>query len=152
MNTGNNRPRLVLIMAVVIIGVAFTAAAISSVIVTLWVLVVAVPVLATLALVQNVLASATPRTRPVARIVNLAIIGLALLAAGASSVMTVWTSSFGRFMYLEDLGVQGASGDFLANTTPVDRGLLVSGGVLMLLGAAALIAAVLARLRSRVAP
>ena len=94
----------------------------------------------------------TTRNTParIARIRALVIIGVALLAAGVSSVMTLWTSSFARFMYIEDLGLEGTTAGVLAHITPVDRGLLISGGILALLGAAALIAAaVLARHRSR---
>lgn len=84
----------------------------------------------------------------IARIKALVIIGVALLAAGVSSVMTLWASSFARFMYIEDLGLEGTTAGALAHITPVDRGLLISGGILALLGAAALIAAaVLARHR-----
>ncbi len=64
-------------------------------------------------------------------------------------MITLWTSSFARFMYLEDLGLEGTTAGTLAHITPVDRGLLISGGILALLGAAALIAAVLAHLRWR---
>jgi hypothetical protein len=82
----------------------------------------------------------------IARIRALVIIGVALLAAGVSSVVTLWCSSFARYMYIEDLGLDAGA---LARITPVDRGLLISGGILALLGAAALIAAVLARHRWR---
>jgi len=86
----------------------------------------------------------------IARIRALVIIGVALLAAGVSSVVTLWASSFARFMYIEDLGLEGTTAGALAHITPVDRGLLISGGILALLGAAALIAAaVLARHRRR---
>ena len=89
------------------------------------------------------------RTR-IARIMALVIIGVALLAAGVSSVMTLWTSSFARFKYLEDLGLAGTTAATLAHITPVDRGLLIIGGILALLGAVALVAAaVLARHHGR---
>jgi hypothetical protein len=86
----------------------------------------------------------------IARIRALAIVGVALLAAGVSSVVTLWCSSFARYMYIEDLGLDGTTAGALAHITPVDRGLLISGGILALLGAVALIvAAVQARHRWR---
>ncbi|MBA3877913.1 MAG: hypothetical protein C0498_13510 [Anaerolinea sp.] len=150
MTTQNTPARIARIMALVIIGVALLAVGVSSVVVTLWVLLMAVPLLATLRLVVNLLDGAAQNTpERVARIMALVIIGVALLAAGVSSVMTLWTSSFARFMYLEDLGLEGTTAGALAHITPVDRGLLISGGIQALLGAAALIAAVLARHRWR---
>lgn len=124
-----------------------------SVVVTFWVLVMAVPVLAALWLVRNLLAGAAQdNPTRVARIVALVIIGVALLAAGLSSVMTLWASSFARFMLIEDLGLEGTTAGTLAHVTPVDRGLLVVGGILAVLGAAALVAAaVLGRHRGRAA-
>jgi hypothetical protein len=149
MTTQTTPARIARIMALVIIGVALLAAGVSSVVVTLWVLLVAVPLLATLRLVLNLLDGAAQNNPArIARIMALVIIGVALLAAGVSSVMTVWTSSFARFMYLEDLGMTSVAE--ITRNTPVDRGLLVCGGILALLGAAALIAAaVLARHRWR---
>ncbi len=86
----------------------------------------------------------------IARIRALVIVGVALLAAGVSSVVTLWCSSFARYMYIERLGLDGTRAAAIAYITPVDRGLLISGGILALLGAAALIAAaVLARHRWR---
>jgi len=86
----------------------------------------------------------------IARIMALVIIGVALLAAGVSCVMMLWTSDFARFMYLEDLGLDGTWITLISHVTSVDRGLLIFGGILALLGAAALIAAaVLARHRGR---
>jgi hypothetical protein len=145
-------------MALVITGVALLAAGVSSVmtlwvllmVATLWVLLMAMPLLVTLRLVVNLLDGATQNTPArIALIMALVITGVALLAAGVSSVMTLWTSSFARFMYLEDLGLEATTAGALAHITPVDRGLLISGGILALLGAAALIAAVLARHRWR---
>lgn len=150
--TAQNTPgRLARIMALAIIGVALLAVGVSSVVVTLWVLLMAVPLLATLWLVVNLLDGAAQNTpKRIARIMALVIVGVALLAAGVSSVMTLWTSSFARFMTLEDLGLEETTAGALAHITLVDRGLLISGGVLALLGAAALIAAaVLARHRRR---
>jgi hypothetical protein len=150
MTTQKAPARIARITAVVIIVVALLAAGVSSVVVTLWVLLMAVPVLATLRLALNLLdGAAQDNPARVARIMALAIIGVALLAAGVSSVMTLWASSFARFMYLEDLGLEGTTAGALAHITPVDRGLLISGGILALLGAAALVAAVLARYRAR---
>ncbi len=150
MTTQNAPARIARITAVVIIGVGLLVAGVFSVVVTLWVLLMAVPVLATLRLALNLLDSAAQdNPARASRIMALAIIGVALLAAGVSSVMTLWTSSFARFMYLEDLGLEGTTAGALAHITPVDRGLLITGGILALLGAAALIAAVVARLRWR---
>ncbi len=150
MTTQNTPARIARITALVIIGVALLAAGVSSVVVTLWVLLMAVPLLAALRLVLNLLNDAAQNTPArIARIMALVIIGVALLAAGVSSVMTLWTSSFARFMYIEDLGLEGTTAGALAHITPVDRGLLISSGILALLGAAALIAAALARLRWR---
>ncbi len=77
----------------------------------------------------------------IARIRALVVIGVALLAAGISSVVTLWCSSFARYMYIENLGLDGTRAAAIAYITPVDRGLFISGGILLLLGAAALIAA-----------
>ena len=149
MTTQNTPARTARIKALVIIGVALLAAAVSSGVVTFLVLLMAVPLLATLSLVRNLLNNAAQNTpERIARIMALVIIGIALLAAGLSSVMTLWTSSFARFMYLEDLGMTSVAEITL--NTPVDRGFLAFGGILALLGAAALIAAaVLARHRGR---
>lgn len=141
MTTQNTRAQIARNVAVLIIGGALLAVG-SPVVVTVWVLLLAVPVLATLWLVRNLLAGATPNNpERIGRIMALAIIGVALLAAGVSSVMTLWTSSFARFMYIEDLGLDGTTAGDLAHITPVDRGLLISGGILALLGVAAVIAA-----------
>jgi hypothetical protein len=148
MTTRNAPARITRITAVVIIVVALLAAGFSSVVVSLWVFLMAVPVLATLRLVLNVLDGAAPNNPAgVARIMALAIVGVALLAAGISTVTTLWTSSFARFMAVENLGLEGTTTGALAQMTPVDRGLLISGGIMALLGAAALIAAGLAHLQ-----
>jgi hypothetical protein len=144
MTTQNTRARIARSMALVIIGVALLATSVLA----FWMLLLAVPLLAALWLVRNVLDGAAQNTPPrIARIIALVIIGVTLLAAGVSSVMTLWTSSFARFMYFEDLGLDAAA---ITRFTPVDRGLLVCGGIQALLGAAALIAAaVLAHRRGR---
>jgi hypothetical protein len=85
----------------------------------------------------------------IARIRALVIVGVALLAAGVSSVVTLWCSSFAGFMYLEDLGLEGTSAAAITRVTPVDRGLLIFGGILALFGAALIAAAVLASHRGR---
>lgn len=152
MNAAENTPaRIALITgATVIIGVAFLAAGIPFVVGTLWVLLVAVAVLVTWWLVLNRLDGAGPNTHARSpRIMALAIIGVALLAAGVSSVMTLWVSSFARFMLLEDLGLEGTTVANITRVAPVDRGLLVFGGILALLGAAALIAAAVLVARHR---
>ncbi len=77
----------------------------------------------------------------IARIRALVVVGVALLAAGVSSVVTLWCSSFARYMYIERLGLDGTRAAAIARITPVDRGLLISGAILALLGAAALVAA-----------
>lgn len=149
MTTQNTPARIARISVPVIIGVALLAAGVPFVM-TLWVLLMAVPLLVTLRLVLNLLDGAAQNTPArIARIMALVIIGVALLATGVSSVMTLWTSSFARFMYLEDLGLEGTTAAAITRFTPVDRGLLIFGGILALLGAAALIAAVLARHRWR---
>lgn len=154
MTTQDTPARIARIMALVIIGIALLAAFVSSVVVTLWVLLMAVPLLAALRLVLNLLDGAAQDTAArTARIMALVIIGVALLAAGVSSVMTLWASSFARFMYLEDLGLEGTTAAAITRVTPVDRGLLIFGVILALLGAAALVAAaVLARHRWRARP
>ena len=132
-------------VAVVIVGVAFLATSVVNV-VTFWVLLLAVPVLATLWLARNLVIGPGQNTPAVERILALAIIGVALVVAGVSTAMTLWTSSFARFMYLEDLGLETTAAAVAGRFTPADRGLLVAGGILALLGAVALIAAgVLAR-------
>ncbi len=94
MTTQNAPGRAALITAVVIIVVALLAAGVSSVVGTAWVLLTAVPLLATLRLVLNLLDGAQPNNPArVGRIMALAIIGVTLLAAGISTVMTLWTSS-----------------------------------------------------------
>lgn len=155
MTVQNNSRRIARIVALVIVGIALVTAVtagVSSVLVTLGVVLVGAALLVTLWLVLSLLdggGHSTPARSP--RIMALAIVGVALLAAGVSSVMTLWTSSFARFMVLEDLGLDGTTVGALAHVTPVDRGLLITGGFLALLGAAALIAAALAWHRSRAA-
>jgi len=150
MTTQNTRARIARISVPVIVGVALLATSFLNV-VTLWVLLLAVPSLVTLRLVLNLLdGAAQDGPARVARIMTLVITGVALLATGVSSAMAVWTSSFARFMYLEDLGLEGTTAGAITRFTPVDRGLIIAGIILALLGAAALIAAaVLARHRRR---
>jgi len=139
------------IVALILIGAALLVAGVPFVVGTFWLLVIAVPALVGLRLVLN-LSDGAAHNGPagVGRITALVITGVALLATGVSTGMTVWTSSFGRFMYLEDLGLEGTTAAAVARVTPVDRGLLVFGGILAFLGAAALItAAVQARRRQR---
>jgi hypothetical protein len=151
MTSRNTPTRIASITALVITGIAFLAAGVSSVVVTLWVLLIAVPLLGTLLLVRNLLNGASHDTpASIAGITALVIIGIAFLAAGVSSVVTLWTSTFARFLYLEDLGLEGTPAAAVARVTPVDRGLLIFGAILALFGAAALIAAaLLARWRKR---
>lgn len=151
MTRRNTPARIALISVPVIIGVALVAAGVPFVVGTLWVLLVAVALLVTLWLVLNLLGGAAEKIpAPIARIMALIIIGVALLAAGVSSVMTLWTSAFARFMLLEDVGLDGTTAAAVTRVTPVDRGLYMFGGFLAVLGAAALIAvAVLARHRGR---
>ena len=149
MNTQHNLARIARAMALVVLGVAILAAGVSSVFVSLWVL-MAVPLAASLLLVPNLLhGAAQDNPSRVARVTALLVLGIALLAAGLSSLVTLWTSSFARFMYLEDLGLEGTTAGALVHITPVDRGLLVSGGILTLVGAGTIIAALLARRRWR---
>lgn len=144
--TRNTPARIVHIGVPVLIGIALVAAFVSSGLVTVGVLLMAVPLLAALWLVRNLLEGAGQNTPAIARSMALVIFGVALLAAGISSVMTLWTSSFARFMYLEDLGLETTAAAVAGRFAPADRGLLVAGGILALLGAVALVAAgVLAR-------
>ena len=85
-----------------------------------------------------------------ARIRALVIVGVALLAAGVSSVWTLWASAFARYMYIEDLGLAEATEFAIArDPTPVDHGLAIFGGILVLLGAATLVAAAVLVARHR---
>ena len=150
MATQNTRARIAIIMALAIIGVALLATGIPFVGVTFWVLLLVVPLLATLRLVLNLLDGAAQNTPArVARVMALVISGVALLATGVSSVFTLWSSSLARFMLLEDLGLEGTTAAAVARVTPVDRGLIISGGILALLGVAALIAAAVLAGRGR---
>jgi uncharacterized membrane protein HdeD (DUF308 family) len=141
--TAQNTPaRIARISVPVIIGVALLVAGVPYVVGALWVLLIAVPSLVTLRLVLSQLdAAAQDGPTRVARVMTLVTTGVALLAIGVSSAMAVWTSSFGRFMYLEDLGLAETTAAAAARDTPVDRALMASGLILALLGAAALIAA-----------
>jgi predicted PurR-regulated permease PerM len=119
MTTQNTPARFARIMVLVIIGVALLAAVVSSVVVTFWVLLMAVPLLATLWLVRNLLDGAGQNIPArIARIMALVVIGVALLAAGVSSVMTLWTSSFARFMLLENLGLDGRTAAAITRVQP----------------------------------
>ena len=151
MKTQNTVARIAGISVPFIIAVALLVAGAPLVVATLWVLLVGLALLVTWWLVLNLLGGVVEKTPgPIARITALVIIGVALLAAGLSAVTTLWLSSFARFMYLEDLGLDGTAAAVVVRNTPVDRGLLAFGGILFLLGAAALIAAaVLARHRGR---
>lgn len=142
MTTQRIPARVARISVPVIIGVALLAVGVPFVVGALWVLLIAVPSLVTLRLVLNLLDGAAQNgPARVARIMTLVITGVALLATGVSSAMAVWTSSFGRFMYLEDLGLAGTTAAAAARDTPVDRGLIIAGIIVALLGAAVLIAA-----------
>ena len=86
-----------------------------------------------------------------ARIRDLVIVGVALLAAGVSSLVTLWSVRFARYHYIEDLELDEAILFATTRITPTEQGILILGGILFLLGAATLIAAaVLARHRRRV--
>jgi hypothetical protein len=142
MTTQSTPARIALISVPVIIGVALLAAGVPFVVGTLWVLLVGVALLVTWWLVLNLLGGAAPNTHARSpRIMALAIVGVGLMAAGVSAVITLWASSFARFMLLEDLGLEGTAAEAAGRFTPVDRGLLVFGAILALLGAGALIAA-----------
>jgi len=149
-NAAEKTIRRIALIGVPVITVVALLAVGPSVVVTAWVLLVTVAVLVAWWLVLNLLGGVAPDTRARSpRIVALAIIGVALLAAGVSSVMAIWSSSFARFMLLEDLGLEGTTAAIATRLTPVDRGLLVSGGILAVLGAAALIAAAVLVARHR---
>ena len=150
MTTQNTPARIALISVPVIIGVALLAAGIPFVAGTLWVLLVAVAVLVAWWLVLNLLSDAAPNAHARSpRIMALAIVGVALLAAGVSSVMTLWASAFARFMLLEDLGLDGATAAVVTRVTPVDRGLFMFGGILAIFGAAFLVAVAVLVARQR---
>ncbi len=87
----------------------------------------------------------TTQTAPAqaARIRALVVVGVALLAAGLYSIVTLLYSGLARYMYVEDLelGLDENTIFALTRITPTDRGILILGGILALLGIAALIAA-----------
>lgn len=87
----------------------------------------------------------TTRTAPAqaARIRALIVVGVALLTAGLYSIVTLLYSVLARYMYVEDLdlGLDENTVLVLTRITPTDRGILILGGLLALLGVAALIAA-----------
>jgi hypothetical protein len=78
-----------------------------------------------------------------ARIRALVVVGVALLATGLYSIVTLLYSVFARYMYVEDLdlGLDENTVFVLTRITPTDRGIFILGGILGLLGVAALIAA-----------
>ncbi|GGH44683.1 hypothetical protein [Microbacterium album] len=82
-------------------------------------------------------------TAQAARIRALVVVGVALLATGLYSVATLFFSIFARYMYVEDLdlGLDENTVFVLTRITPTDRGIVILGGILALLGVAALVAA-----------
>lgn len=82
-------------------------------------------------------------TAQTARIRALIVVGVALVTAGLYSIVTLLFSVFARYMYVEDLdlGLDENMVFVLTRITPTDRGILILGGILALLGVAALIAA-----------
>ncbi|WP_454117957.1 hypothetical protein [Microbacterium lacticum] len=82
-------------------------------------------------------------TAQTARIRALIVVGVALVTAGLYSTVTLLYSVFARYMYVEDLdlGLDENTVFVLTRITPTDRGILILGGILALLGVAALIAA-----------
>lgn len=88
----------------------------------------------------------TTQTAPAqaARVRALVVVGTALLTAGLYSILTLLYSVFARYMYVEDLdlGLEENTVFLLTRITPTDRGILILGGILALLGVAALIAGV----------
>lgn len=87
-----------------------------------------------------------------ARIRALVVVGVALLGAGLYSIVTLLYSVFARYMHVEDLdlGLDESTVFALTRITPTDRGILILGGILTVLGVAALIAAaVRGRLRGQ---
>ena len=150
MTAQNTLARIARTSVPVMIGVALLASGVPFVVLALWVLLLAVPLLVTLRLVLSLLdgaAQSTPARS--ARIVVLAISGVALLATGVSSLLTLWSTDFARFMYLEDLGLDGTWVTITSRVTSVDRGILVFGGILAVIGAAALIAVAMLVARHR---
>lgn len=82
-------------------------------------------------------------TAQTARIRALIVVGVALVTAGLYSIVTLLYSVFARYMYVEDLdlGLDENTVFVLTRITPTDRGILILGGILALLGVAALITA-----------
>ena len=90
-------------------------------------------------------------TAQVARVRTLTLVGIALVVAGFSSIVTVLYSVFARYMYVEGLALELDENAIflLTRITPADRGILIVGGALVLLGATALIAAFVRGRRGR---
>lgn len=82
-------------------------------------------------------------TAQTARIRALIVVGVTLLTAGLYSLVTLLYSVLARYMYVEnlDLGLDENTIFLLTRITPTDRGILILGGILALLGVAALVAA-----------
>ena len=85
-----------------------------------------------------------PTTAPVVRINVLAIVGSSLIVAGLYSAFTIWSSMFGRYMYVEDLDLGMSEEAVFAVTkiTPADKGLLIVAAILVVLGLVAIISAI----------
>lgn len=84
------------------------------------------------------------------RISALIVVGVALVASGIYANLALLSSVFARYMYVEDLNLDLDENTIflLTRITDADRGILVLGIILVVLGAACLVSAVIRR-RSR---
>lgn len=81
------------------------------------------------------------------RIRALIVVGVALMTAGVYSSITLLSSVFARYMYVEDLNLDLDENTvfLLTRITDTDRGILILGVVLVVLGAACFVSAVVRR-------
>ena len=82
-------------------------------------------------------------TAQTTRVRALVVVGVALLTSGLYSITTLLYSIFARYMHVEDLELDLDENTvfLLTRITPVDRGILILGGILAILGVASLVAA-----------
>lgn len=85
------------------------------------------------------------------RVSVLAILGSTLLVTGIYSGFTIGASLFGRYMFVEDLGLGEDTTFAVTRMTPTDRTLFVIAGSLVILGLIAIVSAIVRRrlLRSK---
>lgn len=67
--------------------------------------------------------------------------GITLTTAGLLSIYLVWLVNFSRYMYIEDLqlGFSDVMMRLITQYSPADKAIFLAGGVIALLGVAALI-------------